>query len=291
MKKEVKQVKFDNRKNPQLKFDMLRLEDLLKRAGMDHSPMQLHRVNFFMLILITDGEGFHSIDFQDYPYQKHSIFTVRKDQIHRFHHSNSSGVLLLFTEDFVVSYLERQEAIKTLQLFNELLGSPTFQLGAEEFEEILRLVQEIQVEYGQYQDEYAVSIIRSLLQAIISRIYRAKAKNKNFIPHSRYLESFMQLQNLVEEQCFQTKRVRDYADQMRVTTKTLNNIVQHVIKKTAKTFIDEVVIMQIKRLLINSPLSIKEIAYQAGFQEPTNLYKYFKRYTQTSPEVFRKLYQ
>ena len=75
---------------------------------------------------------------------------------------------------------------------------------------------------------------------------------------------------------------------MGVSTKTLNNIVQSIVHKPAKIFIDEILITQIKRLLIHSPLSIKEVAYQSGFEEPTNLYKYFRKYTDITPELFRK---
>jgi len=61
-----------------------------------------------------------------------------------------------------------------------------------------------------------------------------------------------------------------YAIKMSVSTRTLNNITQSVIGKSAKSFIDEIVILQIKRLLINSSLSFTEIAYQSGFDDPTN---------------------
>ena len=74
---------------------------------------------------------------------------------------------------------------------------------------------------------------------------------------------------------------------MSVSTKTLNTITKSIVNKSAKAFVDEISTKQIKRLLINTKLSIKEIAYQSGFEETTNFYKYFKRQTQVTPEQFR----
>ena len=75
---------------------------------------------------------------------------------------------------------------------------------------------------------------------------------------------------------------------MSISTKTLNNITQSVVNNSAKAYIDERTIMQIKRLLISTDLSIKEIAYDSGFSDPTNFFKYFKKFTGNSPEVFRQ---
>ena len=60
-----------------------------------------------------------------------------------------------------------------------------------------------------------------------------------------------------------------------------------VLNKNAKDFVDERVILEIKRLLIHTHLSVKEIAEATGFDEPTNLIKFFKRYTGQTPLSFR----
>ena len=82
----------------------------------------------------------------------------------------------------------------------------------------------------------------------------------------------------------------DYAKELGFSTKKLNMVVQSIVQKPAKVFIDEILMLQIKRLLFNSQLSIKEIAYVSGFDEPSNLFKFFKRYNQSTPESFRQAY-
>ena len=284
---DVRKVKFQNRTLPNADFELIRLERLVSRESKEELGT-LHRVEFYLLLLVTEGNGFHRIDFTDYPYESGSIISIRKDQIQFFSIENLSGYLLLFLEEFIVSYLEKQEALKAIQLFNELLGTPKIKLDKEDFQEILQLVQDMEREYFQMRDKYSLGIIRSQLHILITKLYRAKYKQEAKLQTKKYLADFIKFQELVEKYCFSTKKVQDYAERMGVTTKTLNNIVRGIINKSAKTFIDEIVILQIKRLLVNSSLSIKEIAYTAGFEEPANLYKYFKKYTHSSPENFRK---
>lgn len=285
---EIPRIGFDNRNNPQSSFDMVNLSFPSRTRFDDHDPRSLHQITFFILIVVTEGKGKHTIDFRDYSYERGSLLTIRKDQIHKFHDGVAEGYVLLFTEDFIVSYLEKQEAHKTLRLFNEWLGSPQLQLSDEDLGEVSSLVRHIQKEYQEVKDSYSAGIIRSLLHILISKLYRLKARIHEDIHSLKYLEPFLKFQELVEKNCFVTKKVTDYADMMAVSRKTLNNIVQSVLHKSAKKFIDEILITQIKRLLVNSTLSVKEIAFQAGFEDPSNLYKYFKKYTRLTPEGFRE---
>lgn len=281
-------IQFHNTQNPTAGFDMLRIESLFDRDDMDHNPAELHLVEFYLIVLIEEGEGKHTIDFTEYDCKKGSLITVRKDQIHKFHKNDSiRGTILLFTDDFLVSYLEKLEALKSLQLFNELLGVPKIQLSDDALSEVLGLVQRLKKEYFATNDDYSLGIIRSELHILIAKLFRIKS-NENHIIHSRkYLSEFIEFQNLVEANANKFNKVKDYAKMLGVSTKTLNNITQHIINKTAKEFVDDICTKQIKRLLINTDLPIKEIAYSSGFEETTNFYKYFKRQTALTPEQFR----
>ena len=142
-------------------------------------------------------------------------------------------------------------------------------------------------EYFSINDPYSQEIIRSELHILITKLYRIKSGNNQTISDRKYLAEFIQFQELVEEHVSTTTRVQDYAKMMAKSTKTLNAISKSIISKSAKEFIDEICIKQIKRLLINTHLSIKEIAYELGFDETTNFYKYFKRHVGLTPEQFR----
>lgn len=246
---------------------------------------------FFAIILIENGTGYHTIDFTEYQCSKGTILTIRKDQIHKFFRSDSiNGSLFLFTDEFLVSYLEKSENLRVIQLFNDLLSSPKLQLNPNDFLEIQQIKQRIESEFFQKNDSYSMNIIRSELHILTTKLFRIKSNNHNLNLERKYLKEFIEFQNLVESNIHLTSQVKDYANKLGVSTKTLNTITKEIANKSAKEFIDDIAVRQIKRLLINTELSIKEIAYKSGFEETTNFYKYFKRHTKSTPEQFRLAY-
>lgn len=288
MKKELPEVHFDNQTNPKSFFDIVKIEDLLKR-DLDHDIDKNHLVKFYIIFFVYEGEGRHSIDFTDYHYTKGTVLLIRKSQIHKFFRStNVKGYLLIFTEEFIVSHLNRMEALKSMQLFNDSLSFPKIELDdTEVFSDFTILLKHLELEYN-VKDPFSIGITRSVLHIVITKLFRIKAKQGDFVERKKYMSQFLVFQNLVEEDCFKSKKVQYYAQKMGVSTKTLNNIVNSIINDSAKAFIDERTIMQIKRLLISTDHSIKEIAYAAGFSDPTNFFKYFRKGTGSSPEVFRQ---
>ncbi len=288
MHQEVEHIAFQNRHKPYSGFDMLRIEELFNRQDLDHSVDQHHLAKFYILAFIEKGTGFHSINFTDYPYYKGSIISIRKDQIQKFYkEKQTKGTLLLFTDEFLISYFEKLETQKSMLLFNECLGDPVLHLSSDNYSSLHSAIQRINEEYFNQHDEYSLGIIRSELHILINKIYRIKSKTGKIISQKKYLAEFITLQSLIEKKVTQHKSVKAYAQEMAVSTKTINNITQQIIHKSAKEFIDEICLKQIKGFLLNTELSIKEIAYTMGFDETSNFYKYFKRQTQTSPEKFR----
>lgn len=288
--KNIKQVEFHNIQNTKASFDLIKLEELFKRNDLGHSLEDHHKVQFYILILIENGTGSHTVDFIDYHYKKGSIFTIRKDQVHKFTiKPKVKGRLLLFTDEFLVSYLEQMEELKTTLLFNELLGQPNINLSSIDYQSIAEIIKRIENEYFSVNDEHSFSIIRSELHILITKLFRIKSKVGEINFEKKYLKEFVQLQMLVEKEAQNTNKVKDYAAMMGLSTKTLNTITKNIIHKPAKEFVDEILTKQIKRLIINNEqFTIKEVAYQSGFDETTNFYKYFKRQTGQTPEQFRE---
>jgi AraC-like DNA-binding protein len=287
LKNSIQQIKFNNKRKDS-QFDLTTFDAIFSKKDLDHNLTDFQQIDFYMLVFITEGTGMHTIDFTDYTLEKGTLLSIRKDQIHKFFKNDIKGYVLLFTDTFLVHFFNEVEVLKSLQLFNELITSPKIQLDEANFLSINSLIDEISTEYYQVKDEHSMGIVGSLLLILLRKAYRIKTIDNSIFLEKKYLTAFIKLQTLVEQQCFKTKKVSDFASQMSVSSKTLNNITNAVIHKSTKEFIDAVLITQIKRLLINTSFSIKEIAFQAGFEESTNLYKFFKKNTFLTPEVFRK---
>jgi len=284
----VKEITFDNQKTGKYHFDLVGLEDILNKKPDDHSQFEHHKLSFFAIVIIIDGKGKHSINYKDYNFKKGTVFTLRQSNVHKFFKTNAQGKLLVFTNDFVIRYSDKTESQKLFRLFNEMLSSPKLQLNNKEFTSIEDLLSQIENEFLNVRDNHSIEIIRNLMQVMIYKLFRIKSTKGENLGDKKYHSSFKSLQELVEKECFESKTVSYYAQKLGVTSRTLNNVTQSIIGKSAKSFIDEVLILQVKRLIINSNLSFTEIAYRSGFNDSTNFFKFFRKNTGLSPKEFKE---
>ena len=95
--------------------------------------------------------------------------------------------------------------IQTLNLFiHEFLSGKTDQTLIEQYK--TQLIEKIEQEYFKTRDDYSLSIIRSFLHIIVTKLFRFKSNKKLILGDRKYLSEFLDFQNLVEKECFETKR-------------------------------------------------------------------------------------
>lgn len=286
----VEKIAFNNQHNPSSRFDIVKIEDILAKQSLNHSPYQFHSIKFYTLFIVTDGIGKHYIDFETYDCTKGTVLFIGNAQIHRFEKNITlKGYLLPFHDDFL-SFLNIIEITKILQLFNSSLFEPKVQLDNKDFLEIASRISTIKVEYFKQNDSFSSKIIGGELFTLLSTLYRKKSLTNKVTLNTKHVEKFIHFQNLLKDRIFETSKVEVYAKDLAMSSKTLNTIIKSITGKQAKTFINEFYLLAIKRILTDQKLSIKECAFQTGFDDIPNFYKFFKHHINLTPEQFRQKY-
>lgn len=90
---------------------------------------------------------------------------------------------------------------------------------------------------------------------------------------ARIVQAFVQL---VNRQFIEKKMVGDYADELCVTRSYLNKVVKKVTGVTASNIIQQCIIREAKKQALNPELTMKQIAYQLGFEDSAHFSKFFK---------------
>ncbi|WP_291060157.1 MULTISPECIES: helix-turn-helix domain-containing protein [unclassified Empedobacter] len=75
-----------------------------------------------------------------------------------------------------------------------------------------------------------------------------------------------------------------------ITPNHLNALCKDVLATSAGELIRSRIVLEAKRLLVNKEISVTEIAYLLNFQDASYFVKFFKKYTEFTPEQFRKQY-
>lgn len=267
-------------------IELLQLSELFLRVKKPHThnPILPHRITFFALLIVTEGTGTHQVDLKNYNISKGSVLKIAKNQIHAFQNDlNYEGFLLIFTEDFVLKHFSKSSIDFISHLYNYHISEPLVEncLFNQQFLEELKSELQSKNTYAQKE------IIAKILE-----LYLLKLERLSHTPHmeqnnKKHQMLFIDFKNLVEKHYTQTRNVKDYAEQLNITTKHLNKIVKEVTLNTAKHFIDQYVILEIKRTIFSSKMSLKEVAYLNGFDEVTNFTKFFKKHTGLSPKEFK----
>ena len=85
-------------------------------------------------------------------------------------------------------------------------------------------------------------------------------------------------------------QVQDYARHLGCSAKSLNRAARAVVDRTAKEVVVERIVLEAKRLLAHTTLTVATVGTQLGFSEATNFVKFFRRETGQTPGRFRDQY-
>lgn len=284
----IPQISF-HKNNIDIEFEIFDIKNLFSKKMLFHSLEKPHRVNFYNILIITKGSGTHFIDFRTYIYKPGSIVFIAKGQVHSFSISpDIEGYMLLFTEDFLSSKTIVTDKVALHRLFNNLIHSPIIHKGEFGNYRILSIIRELYFEYNAPENNEKTKILKLLLKILLYKIERIRQSNIQANHHSAHVIKFGLFKNLIPLNFSQTRNAKDFANIMHISYQSLNEISKSVSGMSAKAVIDHYVILEIKRFLATTDLSIKELSYQMGFEEPTNLVKYFKKHTLITPLQFKQ---
>ena len=287
---EIPQIDFLNAAQKPFEFELISSDEALSGRGRSqHSAFRPHRIAFYAIMFIMRGRGRHFIDFKEYNFQKGSIIFISREQVHAFEKlSRMEAYILLFTEKFLERSSLGSNLMQQLSIYNYHLHQPVMHLRKEDYERFANLVLRIKQEYDRPEDFATEEIIQSALRIFLFEAERIRKTRLSAVPQPLYFEEFAHFQQLLQENVLSNRQVQHYAGELGFSTKKLNRITQEVVRLPAKTYINEKLALEIKRLLMNTNLSIKEIAYMTGFEAPTNFVKFFKKYAGNTPAEFRK---
>lgn len=246
-----------------------------------------HRTSFYHIIWFTKGKATHLVDFTPIGVQQDTLLFISKDVVHLFdNHLNFEAKAILFTESFLGESEADIRFLKSSMLFNDPVNIPKIQLNTNS--SLARLWEMMERESATKPDSFQKAVLKHLLQSFLLLSERER-KDQGYIeyPKNADWDYTILFKDLVEEKFKLQKSVIAYAENLFVSDKRLSQATSRTLGKTPKQIIDERVLLEIKRLLVYSSQSIKEVAYGLGFEEPTNFIKYFKKHTDKTPSEFR----
>jgi len=267
-------------------FDIRRVADLFgEKDVINH---ELHRHDYFFILVLKRGSGVHEIDFNAFELSDNSIFVLRPGQVHQLvMNAGCTGYLLEFNSEFY-------DPANT-QIYERLkkAGNRNFCKVEEScFDRMEAILSSTFNEYTERMDGYR-EVIKANLDIFLIELNRqgqstgAMQTSGSSYPQERLAEFV----GLLEVHLTNSKQVSFYTDLMSLSAYQLNEITKSLLGKTASEMINDQIVLEAKRYLLATPNQVKDIAYQLGYEDVSYFIRFFKKQTGHSPEAFRSSFR
>lgn len=260
-------------------FGIRELQTLL--AGKD-MIQDLHRHDFFYMLVLKKGSGSHEIDFTKHKITNNCLFFMRPGQVHQLKlKAGSVGYLVEFSNDFYHAYDKTSgELLRKASVMNYL------RFKNNEFDAVYSLLTAAFDEYNSKQERYQEAIkanLDILFIQLIRKCAQCIAENSN-----TYIQGQLQkFRGLLEKHVVEHKQASYYAGLLNLSLYQLNAITRASLGKTSSDVINDYIILESKRYLLSTSNQVKEIAYHLGYEDVSYFIRFFKKHTGYSPETFR----
>lgn len=169
--------------------------------------------------------------------------------------------------------------------FLQYIGNPFIRVPDEAMPRIVNLMERLEAEY-QHETSNEFKLFATYLLTLFFELNRfagleAKTKDAASLLTQAYKNALMQ-------HIYDIHTVAEYAAHLSVSQTYLNRCLTATTGKTAHDILNEMLLLEAKTLLKQTPLSISEIAYKIGKQDHSDFSRFFKHHTGLTPKEFRK---
>ena len=252
-------------------------------------PSDPRKMSFILIGLCTKGRIRYRMDSEEQLVKAGEMLVVSERHIIEEYNPSKDmeGLCIMMSVDFFHEIIKTVHDISSLFVFARM--HPVLKLLPDEIETFKEYFQAIKLKISDNHNHFRKDLIRTLMLAMFydvgNVIYRVKSFDKSLLAFEKVFTAFLQI---LEENCRKERRVAWYAQQLKITPKYLSLAVKRVSGQSAVEWIESYVTMELRVMLKNSSLSIKEIAKEMHFPNQSFLGKYFKEHVGITPSDYRK---
>jgi len=273
-----------NQQNGNLAFKLLSFED---NSYFDH----LQRNNYYSLIWVMEGTGKLKTNFSEYSFEENSLFAFSPYQPFMFSSNLIKGIAIYFHSDFFCIHKHQTEITCNGVLFNNIYQRPFIVVDEILQETLHKSVLEIKKEMqnpGLDQYELLISYMKIFLIAASRSKMQQQPETGSTKKGNKEPVVLQSLKEAIEKDFKSKHTPGDYAVMLNISSNALARITKSYFNKTLTNLITERIIIEAKRELYLTNKSIKEVAYELGYDDEYYFSRFFKKNAHISPQVYRQ---
>jgi AraC family transcriptional regulator, transcriptional activator of pobA len=248
--------------------------------------------DYYGICIVTAGNGSTLIDNYQISFKKGSLIFFQPKQVRQWLTVSPSfdGYFLVFENEFIGTFFQDSFFIYRFQFFHNISTSYSLECEDHFLNEIVSLCEKISNELRNLQDD-SHHFLRSILYNILIQINRRYVKQSNRSVDLFQNNTALQFKEMIESGIKDHTKVEDYARLLKISRAHLNNLSKKVFGLPVSAVIKGRLLTEIKRELLFTDKTVREICFTLNFSDDSNLIRFFKRYTGVSPGEYRSEYK
>ena len=240
-----------------------------------------HIDDCYTVILVTKGRGSADIDFHTVPMSEGQLGIIIPGQIHSNICIKECELWMLRMSPEMMDDDYRYQLDEYSMTGNPvLLTEDTTMILCEALEFLSKLM--ASMNDRQPMKSVLFNMLNVVLGIITPRILNGQAK-----PRLRSTEITVKFKRMLPQFVRQQKRPSFYANEICISEVYLNEVVKKSTGMTPSEWINIAILLEAKRLLRSTALTVKEIAHELGFEDHAYFSRLFKKNTTMTPLEFR----
>lgn len=240
-----------------------------------------HIDDCYTIILVTKGCGSADIDFRTVSMSEGQIGIIAPGQIHSNICIQDCELWMLRMSPEMVDDDYRYQLDEYAMTENPvLLAEDSTMILCEALEFLSKLMASMTVR--QPQRSVLFNMLNVVLGIVTPRILGGQVK-----PRLRSTEITVKFKRMLPQFVLHRKKPSFYAKELCISEVYLNEVVKKNTGMTPTEWINVAILLEAKRLLRSTALTVKEIAHELGFEDHAYFSRFFKKNTSMTPLEFR----
>jgi AraC family transcriptional activator of pobA len=245
-----------------------------------------HRHDYHELIFVAEGRGEQLIDGCRVPVEAPTLSVIGRGQVHQFAQAEDlRGAVLQFTDAVLHGGSERIASGWLLAG----RGGRTIGVPEKACDRLTPLFRALAEEIERAPDPYGADVVRHIISTILlwtERWYDTQRGERQGADDAD-VQLLRRFTEQLERDFAAHHDARHYADALALPGPALARTLTRITGRTTKELVTERVMVEAARLLRYTDLTVGEIAYRVGFEDPLYFSRAFKRHSGRSPQAYR----
>lgn len=243
-------------------------------------------ISFYEIIFITQGNGIFLLDDVVIPYQTGTIMFLPPNRRREWLTENQTDAyVILYEGEFIERFFNDNLFVYRFHYFHN--HNTPFHLDTDlnDFNAYIGKVIEIKSEINNLIND-SDHLLRSILYYLLIKLNRQYVHQHQIKGELFENIEVLKFIRLLEKNFKEKHQVNDYTKMLEISKTYLNQKLKSF-GKSASDLIKSRILIEAKKELLYTDLTVSEISYNLNFSEPANFNRFFKKLTSTTPHKFR----